>query len=281
MKKNIQKKLSRVEHLIIIGAMKSGTTSLYEYLSTHSRICRCKTKEPNFFIEKKGEKCKKKEYRKLWKFDPDRHKYLLEASTGYTKYPFNENVPENIERSKIEPKFIYIVRNPIDRIESHYNFLKVSKSKEIRRFTNKRLVEVSKYFKQMERFWEVFPDRKRYLIVDFKNMLERPKYVLKKCKKFLDLEENFECGKKYAQNKTPSSKMDLWISKLGWLKNKIGSIMSEKKRRGIKKVLRKISPKIKHREIGSAKKMELKNELQKDMKKFKKEFGFDVGKWDF
>lgn len=281
MKKNVRKKLSEVKHLIIIGAMKSGTTSLYEYLSTHPRICRCKTKEPNFFIKKKSEKCKKKAYRKLWEFDPNRHKYLLEASTGYTKYPFNENVPEKIEASKIEPKFIYIVRNPIDRIESHYNFLKVSKSKEVRKFTNERLIEVSKYFKQMERFWKVFPDRERYLILDFENMVERPKYVLKKCKNFLDLEEEFECEKKYAQNKTPSRKMDLWISELGWLKNKIGNMMSEKKRRGIKKILKKISPKIEHREMKSTKKVELKNRLKKDMKNFERKFGFDVGKWKF
>jgi hypothetical protein len=37
--------------VIIIGAMKSGTSSLHHYLRQHPEICMSSAKEPNFFIE--------------------------------------------------------------------------------------------------------------------------------------------------------------------------------------------------------------------------------------
>ena len=36
----------------IIGAMKAGTTSLFEILSQHPQVCPSKTKEPDYFIKK-------------------------------------------------------------------------------------------------------------------------------------------------------------------------------------------------------------------------------------
>ena len=46
--------MTRVLHqpnLFIIGAMKSGTTSLHEYLNTHPQFAMSETKEPGNFVE--------------------------------------------------------------------------------------------------------------------------------------------------------------------------------------------------------------------------------------
>lgn len=43
--------IPRDAHAIIIGAMKCGTTSLYNYLQDHPEICSAITKEPEFFSE--------------------------------------------------------------------------------------------------------------------------------------------------------------------------------------------------------------------------------------
>ena len=37
-------------NFLIIGAAKSGTTSLWSYLKQHPEVFMCKPKEPNFFI---------------------------------------------------------------------------------------------------------------------------------------------------------------------------------------------------------------------------------------
>lgn len=281
MKNTKHKKSQKSDHVIIIGAMKAGTTSMYEYLCTHPSICRCKTKEPDFFVSEREHEVDGESYKDLWKFREKKHKYYLEASTSYTKYPFNERVPERIRKCEINPKFIYMVRDPIERIESQYNFMKISESKKAHDFRDERLVEVSKYFKQMSRFLGVFPDKERYLIVDFENLVESPKHVLKNCEKFLGMKKGFECDKKSAQNETPKHKTDVWISKLGWIKNKVGKLMSEGKRRDIKKFIAKISPETDRREMNLSERKELKKELSEDMNKFKDEFGFDVGKWGF
>ena len=41
-------------YAIIIGAMRSGTTSLYEMLAEHPQICPCRTKEPHFFCDEQS-----------------------------------------------------------------------------------------------------------------------------------------------------------------------------------------------------------------------------------
>lgn len=41
-------------NLIIIGAMKCGTTSLHNYLNLHPQICMSQDKEPEFFVEEKN-----------------------------------------------------------------------------------------------------------------------------------------------------------------------------------------------------------------------------------
>ncbi|MEO0929112.1 MAG: sulfotransferase [Pseudomonadota bacterium] len=108
------------EYVIIIGAMKSGTTTLFELLAQHPAIAPASNKEPGFFaldeIWDKGFDW----YQSLFAFDPSVHKYRLEASTDYTKYPFVENVWGRMtSRDDVSVRLIYIMRHPFRRLESH------------------------------------------------------------------------------------------------------------------------------------------------------------------
>ena len=78
--------------VIIVGAMKAGTTSLFDYLKAHPAICPAMMKEPEYFThyQHHGFRARGiniKQYSDLWQFDPSQHRYALEASTGYTKVP--------------------------------------------------------------------------------------------------------------------------------------------------------------------------------------------------
>src|SRR5688572_4882156 len=95
------------EHAMIIGAMKSGTSSFYHYLIQHPQICPAKMKEPMFFTDYQLQKVSIDNYSDLWDFDSEKHKIALEASTGYTKYPFEPDVPRKISEYGIRPKMIY------------------------------------------------------------------------------------------------------------------------------------------------------------------------------
>src|SRR5262245_54570161 len=119
---NVPRAIPPDAFVFIIGAMKSGTSSLFKYLQAHPEICAARIKEPEFFSESRPHKQNLARYEDIWDYDPRTHKYVLEASTGYTAYPMEQNVPENIVKYGIRPKFIYLMRDPFERIESDMRF---------------------------------------------------------------------------------------------------------------------------------------------------------------
>jgi len=106
-------------NLFIIGAMKSGTTSLHEYLDTHPQISMSDEKEPGYFVEELGLHKGEEWYRSRWAREGE-YPYVGESSTHYTKLPVFQGVPDRLFRFNPEARLIYIMRNPFDRIVSHY-----------------------------------------------------------------------------------------------------------------------------------------------------------------
>lgn len=114
-------------YILIIGAMKSGTTTLFDLLALHPLICPAKNKEPGFFAFEDRWAEGLSWYDSLYDFDQTKHKFRMDASTDYSKQPFSGNV---VERLKSIPdanfKIIYIIRNPLRRIESHAKHVQMS-----------------------------------------------------------------------------------------------------------------------------------------------------------
>lgn len=103
---------------IVIGAMKAGTTSLHNYLDVHPEVFASKVKEINFFIEEKNFNKGLDWYKN--QFDPT-IQIRVESSQNYTKRHVFKNVPGKIKSILGEEvKLIYIVREPIQRMKSHY-----------------------------------------------------------------------------------------------------------------------------------------------------------------
>jgi hypothetical protein len=105
---------------LIVGAMKCGTTSLFNHLAGHPEVAPCRTKEPNYFSGGDFNVGDPHAYFALWDWDPSRHKIAIEASNGYAKMPAFPNCADRIAQySQLDFRFVYSMRNPIDRIESH------------------------------------------------------------------------------------------------------------------------------------------------------------------
>ncbi len=118
-------------NFLIVGAAKSGTTSLYSYLSMHPDIYMSeKNKEPYFltgldFNEIDNSKGPYgvnvvksiEDYKKLFSHYHG-EKAIGEASVGYL-YFYNETIM-NIKKYLTNPKIIIVLRNPIDRAYSNY-----------------------------------------------------------------------------------------------------------------------------------------------------------------
>ena len=103
--------------IIIIGAMKSGTTSLHSYLNSHPSIAMSRTKELEFFVEETNWRKGLQWYKRQWPTDTP---WIGEASTSYTKFPEYQGVPKRMASIAPRAKLVYIVRHPIKRAVSSY-----------------------------------------------------------------------------------------------------------------------------------------------------------------
>lgn len=116
-------------NLFIMGAMKSGTSSLHYYLNTHPEIFMCEPKEPSYFVHPDELNWPTMRAHQFWEY-PDRYfalfqeagtaKIIGESSTLYTKFPHITQIPERIYQFNPEARFIYVMRDPITRTISHY-----------------------------------------------------------------------------------------------------------------------------------------------------------------
>jgi hypothetical protein len=144
---------------MIIGAMKSATSTLHEQLALQKGIYMSMPKEPNYFSDDDVYQLGQPWYLAL--FEQAKTSDLCgESSTHYTKLP---DYPETIARMKqfgVNPKFIYVMRHPIDRLVSHYihqwsqNVIKSDINSAITEFPE--LIDYSCYSRQLEPYFQEF-----------------------------------------------------------------------------------------------------------------------------
>ncbi len=185
--------------VLIIGAMKSGTTTLYDYLKQHPDIASGPNKEPGFFAFEEAWALGSDWYEAQFAFDPDMHRYALDASTDYTKYPFCKDVVARLNASRPRQfKLIYIMRHPLRRMESHARHAATTK-REIGRCLSPRpshsldagispvSLAVSQYAYQLDQFSE-FYDNGDLLLLTLEQLAQEPNAVLDRVCKFLNID---------------------------------------------------------------------------------------------
>ena len=279
------KNMHRIPHnsyLMIIGAMKSGTSTLYWYLSQHRNICPCIIKEPEFFSEKQAHGIKVEDYSELWRFDHNQHNYVLEASTGYTKYPYETNVAKNIKSYGISPTFLYIVRNPLERIESHYNWSIHRKwFNPSTKIIDERFVHYSNYFRQLETYRKYFGSKK-IIILDFDLMIRTPNYFLQLLFDRLKLSsEGYEFDN-IAINKTKSlTQAEVLFHKHPFLKF-TKNLLPQSLKRLLKKIYKEPFYRTSNkRKFTDKERNIIRDKLKSDMALFGSYYNFPVNKWGF
>lgn len=181
-------------NLIIIGAMKCGTTSLHHYLNLHPEIHMSPVKELDFFITEKNWRKGLAWYQSQF-IEPA--KVIGESSPNYTKYPAFRDVPKRMSALIPDAKLIYLVRDPIKRIVSHYLHQYIDRA-EYRSFNealselnNNHYILCSLYAIQLEQFLTYYP-LSRVLVVSLEELRYNRFSTLRKIFCFLDVDPNFE-----------------------------------------------------------------------------------------
>ena len=242
-------------NLYIVGAMKAGTTTIFNALSLHPEIFVPAIKEPNYFctdLYKYGLGASSEPTSKLLKrvsngeklhyahiqdysaysqlFDSCRYeKYSVDCSTTYL---YSSVAAYKIASVTTNPKIIIILRNPIHRAFSEFLMncsigiatppfhsaldLEEIDIKKGRFPIYHRYVTAGLYFKQINRYFETF-GRSNVLILNFDQLKSDYSGLMKKLFYFLEIPiiNNPNHIRKNSASYPRSTFANYWIEKIG------------------------------------------------------------------
>lgn len=188
-------------NVFIGGVQKSGTTSLHYFLSKHPDIFIPQIPEELHFFDIDENYAKGLDwYRAFFS------QWQGEPIVGQTSplYIYQPEVPARIKNFNPDAKFIFILRNPIDRAYSHYwnsvrfgyetlsfeealaqETVRINKNSRFRRHYS--YVDRGRYTKQLLRYYELFP-RENILVLLFDQLKKSYIDIGDLCGQFLDID---------------------------------------------------------------------------------------------
>jgi len=191
-------------NFLLIGTAKGGTNALHTYLRAHPDVFMPDTKELKYFshddLFAKGPEW----YSSLF---PDGYAVRGEGSVQYSMYPNFAEVPQRILDQIPDVRFIYLMRDPIERMQSQYrHLLAVGLEHEpierallrdwpsletYRRPEDRALyIHYSMYAMQLERYLGSFP-RDRFLLLTSEALHNSRKESMRKVLSFLGLDPDW------------------------------------------------------------------------------------------
>lgn len=210
-------------NLIIIGAMKCGTSSMHNYLDAHPEISMSRQKELNFFS-----------FDRNWTRGADWYGRQFsstaairgESSPSYTKFPKVPHVPGRIKALIPSVRLIYLVRDPVPRIISHYTHLRAggrekrSLNDALREFEGNHYVDCSRYHMQLRQYLDHF-SHSQILVVSAENMKDKRHETLREVFRFLDVEESFRSPRHDAiyHASKPPGRLRRWAEQHGFARS--------------------------------------------------------------
>ncbi len=209
-------------NVLIIGAARSGTTSIYEYMKKHEQICFSKIKEIHFFSVNELYNRGKNYYHNF--FSPQKTTKVFASADTYL-FIANIKTIQRIYDYNPQMKFIIMLRNPVERAFSGYQYAVNNgylneKTSFIESIENeKNLLQnnisiiqqnnlcnayQSKYFFHLKRWMEIFPE-KNFLLLKTNDLKQKPDFILQQISKFLNIDK-FIPPKNFVANKAHSVK---------------------------------------------------------------------------
>lgn len=241
-------------NFLVIGAGKSGTTSLYQYLKQHPQIFTSPRKEPRFFSYE-GEALNFNDpssskvsvvtdietYCSLFK-DATNEIAIGEASTWYLSSP---KAPERINHHVPDIKLIAVLRDPVERAYSHYCHLRRDEAEPITDFVQAMSAEEQRiknnwsphwhykqqgfYYTHLKRYFNLF-DRDQIKVYLFEDFTHNTLEVVQDIFHFLDVDESFvpNVSIKYNLSGIPKNRvLHQFLTKRFW-KNKQSKTIADR-----------------------------------------------------
>jgi len=277
-------KQERLPNLIIIGAMKCATTSLHYYLSLHPEISMSRVKELSYFgVDNwyQGIEWYKSHF-------TDGSPIRGEASPNYTNYPQQKDVATRMYTTIPEAKLIYIVRDPIKRIFSHYihHFTRGDDKRTLVKALqklddNNSYVARSKYYMQLEQYLAYYPKQQIFILTTEELYTHRVE-TLKKVFNFIGVSPSFKSAK-FDHIKHPTREKRC-LNKIGqqltnFSENHINRYHPGVQRYLVRMLCYPFSQRVEIPYLNESLRQDLEQVLQEDVQKLRAFTGYSFSEW--
>lgn len=220
----------KLPNFLIIGAAKSGTTSIHNYISQHPEVFMSSVKEPHFFADiPKGTKGGNyashaindlEQYKDLFK-GVSEQSLIGESSVTSLYYPNAIKKATELLGSSI--KVLIVLRNPVDRAYSNYmhhvrdcnedlSFFEALEKEEERIKENYwwgyHLKKAGIYSSQIENIYKYLPEGNVKILL-FDDLNANNEKFMKEVCLFLGVSESFEFNTNEVSNKSGKPKFPL------------------------------------------------------------------------
>jgi hypothetical protein len=202
-----------IPEFLIVGAMRAGTTALASALAEHPRVFMTTPKEPNFFAVSygaldfvgPGDQAFARQNIRDWDsyaelFREAGTRVCGEASAAYLALP---GVASEIRRRRPDAKIVIILRDPVERGFSAWQYLRGRGREHLREFAaglaaekERRslgygpiwwYVEASRYQERLEEYLTTFPRRQVHVLTN-EELRRDPMGVMSRICTFLDVD---------------------------------------------------------------------------------------------
>ena len=222
-------------NFLIIGAAKSGTTSLYRYLGQHPQVY-ANVKEPSYFalagksVQYNGPGDQEGFVRRVTT-DRDAYERLFDGVTqekaygeASVLYLYSPEAPGRIKQTIPDVKLMAILRNPVERAFSGFLHMRRDGREPLADFAAALAAETSRveanwehqwhytrlgyYYTQLKRYYDLFP-AENIAVFTFDEFRSSPVAVLQDIFRFLEVDDSFvpDTSLKYNVSGVPQSRV--------------------------------------------------------------------------
>lgn len=258
-------------NFLVIGAAKSGTTSLYRYLGEHPEVYTSPVKEPGFFAfedsdldfrgpldgwMKPSVATTRSKYESYFE-DVTVEKAVGESSPAYLYYP---HAPARIKRLIPDVRLIALLRNPVERAHSQFLFFIQCNREPLWHFEealaeeDRRVAEnwawgwhykrLGFYYEQLRRYFDLF-DRSQIKVYLNEDLRFNPADLMRDVYAYLGVDAGFQPDVSRRHNVTFVPRNETvfkWLKRPNAVKSALRVITPPEVRRSIRKtpVIRKM-----------------------------------------
>ena len=274
-------------NFVVIGAMKAGTVSLGHYLDEHPNVFLGrggKFDEPTYFIAEQNWPRGRGWYESL--FDRAGGAAAIgECSPSYTWAHVYRGVPGRMAEVLPQARLVYVVRDPIARMQSMYMH-QVSAGRERRRaevaLLDDRYLGPSRYGFQLAAFLDHF-DRSQVLVIASEELRDRPREALSAVFNHLAVDPAAVDLDKRRQDHRSIDKPVPRLHDLGWLPRrqvKLNPRWRPDQRTGLARLVTTRRARVEDSAISPELRDRLAERLAPDLRQFEYLLGHEIpGRW--